>query len=435
MKRNILISLIAGIACLINTENTFSQIHENGTPFSFTGAFGSNVNIAIPVVEMPVVNVDSLTNEDLINDKYKEIPWRFGYNHYVNLNPENSGQWTTTVLPDGRLEHVWMLGIHCPDAQTINIAFDKFIMPKGGQLFIYNADKTQILGAYTDKTNQEDHHLGVELVRGSSIIVEYDESPDVPINQSLTYNASLNINRVTHGYRSLFHHLMKSYGFGLSGPCENNVVCDPNWSKEKRGVACVIVGGNADCSGYLVNDVPGDGTPYFITANHCSNPGEDFGTWVFLFNWDSPTCTPSNQGVTSQSVSGSSQKAHSYHSDFNLLRLTSAPDTSFHVYYEGWSNIWVYADSTTGIHHPAGDVKKISYAAAPTQDGGMNNEGNGPADVWRVGQWTNGVTEGGSSGSPLYDQNHRVIGQLYGGPSYCGAGDINYYDVYGKFAT
>ena len=33
----------------------------------------------------------------------------------------------------------------------------------------------------------------------------------------------------------------------------------------------------------------------------------------------------------------------------------------------------------------------------------------------RVEDWDLGTTEGGSSGSPLFDQNHRVIGQLHGG--------------------
>jgi len=432
MKRNILICLFASIIFIFNSGNSFAQIHENGTPSSFTPAFGTNANIAIPFAEMPIVNVDSLIKEDLINDQYKEIPWRFGYNHYVNLNPENSGQWTTTVLDNGDLEHVWMLGIHCPDAQTINIAFDKFIMPKGGKMFIYNADRTMVLGAFTDKTNQQDHQLGVDLVRGSKIIIEYDESPDVPVGQSLSYNSGINIFRVTHGYRSLFQHLMKS--FGSSESCENNIICDPNWQKQKRAVACITVNGNGVCSGSLINDVPSDGTPYFLTANHCGT-ANDAPTWVFRFNWESPTCTPSNDGPYGYTISGATQKAFNGHSDFNLVQLSSTPPDTFNLYYEGWSNIWVYADSTTGIHHPAGDIKKISFAAAPTHDAGMQNEGNGAADVWRVGQWTNGVTEGGSSGSPLYDQNHRVIGQLYGGPSDCSVTTIDRYDVYGKFAT
>ena len=415
--KNFYVLIIAALGFVFHAETTRAQINEGGTPVGFDASLSS---INIPVAEMPPIDLATLQKEDAVNDQFKEIPWRFGFNNMVNLNPNNAGVWTT--LNNG--DRLWQMGIHCPDAMTINLAFDEFHIPKGAKMFIYNQDHTHVIGAFTDKANQADHQLGCDLVKGSSIIVEYYE----PVN--VDFHGTLNIFRVTHGYRSVFKYLMKN--FGGSGACENNVVCDPNWNKQKRAVACIAVGGSGICSGSLINDVPSDGTPYFLTANHCGSNG--FGTWVFWFNWDSPTCTPSTNS-TNNSISGATQKASNVHSDFDLLQLTSTPPANYNVYYEGWSNLWVYADSATGIHHPAGDIKKISYSMAPTQDGGMQDEGNGAADVWRVGQWTDGVTEGGSSGSPLYDQNHRVIGQLYGGPSSCNAGTIDYYDVYGKFAT
>ncbi len=411
--------IFVGIMFIMNTNSVTAQVHEGGIPIGFDASLNAN---NIPVIEMPIVNIDSLQKEDLKNDKHKEIPWRFGYNHAVNMNPNNAGVWTT--LSNG--DRLWQVGIHCPNAVTINLAFDEFHLPKGAKMFIYNQDRTHVIGAFTDKTNQADHQLGCDLIKGNSIVVEYYEPANV------AFHGTLNIFRVTHGYRSVFHYLMKS--FGGSGSCENNVICDPNWAKEKRAVACIVVGG-AICSGSLINDVESDGIPYFLTANHCSHPGENFGIWMFRFNWESPTCTPNNDGNYNFTISGATQKAHSYHSDFDLLRLSSTPDTSYHIYYNGWSNIPVFADSTTGIHHPSGDVKKISYALSPTQDAGLQDMGNGFADCWRVGQWTDGVTEGGSSGSPLYDQNHRFIGQLYGGASDCQAATTDWYDVYGKFST
>ena len=47
------------------------------------------------------------------------------------------------------------------------------------------------------------------------------------------------------------------------------------------------------------------------------------------------------------------------------------------------------------------------------------------------GQTVTPITEEGSSGSPLFDQNHRIVGQLHGGPSACGA--TNLWDFYGRF--
>jgi hypothetical protein len=51
-----------------------------------------------------------------------------------------------------------------------------------------------------------------------------------------------------------------------------------------------------------------------------------------------------------------------------------------------------------------------------------------------IDQWEHGVTEPGSSGSPLFDNNHRIIGQLYGGAAAC-AGDVinnGQLDYYGR---
>jgi hypothetical protein len=85
--------------------------------------------------------------------------------------------------------------------------------------------------------------------------------------------------------------------------------------------------------------------------------------------------------------------------------------------------------NATGIHHPSGDVKKICF-----DEDGPTQGNQGGAAVWYISEWEAGVTEGGSSGSPLFDQNHRIIGQLYGGFAAC-AGAVNngQADWYGRF--
>ncbi|NBW59693.1 MAG: hypothetical protein EBR41_03885, partial [Crocinitomicaceae bacterium] len=60
--------------------------------------------------------------------------------------------------------------------------------------------------------------------------------------------------------------------------------------------------------------------------------------------------------------------------------------------------------------------------------------GGSPANShWGVLSWELGVTEPGSSGSPLFNQNRRIIGQLHGGASACGASVLS--DEYGKVSV
>ncbi|MFN3694525.1 MAG: nidogen-like domain-containing protein, partial [Ignavibacterium sp.] len=192
----------------------------------------------------------------------------------------------------------------------------------------------------------------------------------------------------------------------------------------------LTAGGSRLCSGVMVNNVRQDLTPYFLTANHCliSSPN----TWIIMFNYQSPTCANIN-GPLNYTVSGTQTKANNSASDFALLLLNEAPPDSYQVHYAGWSAIDVPADSGVGIHHPSGDIKKISFSGQAYEHDTWS--GTPPNSHWRV-RWhpagLRGVTEPGSSGSPIFDQNHRIVGQLHGGPSSCTASDKS--DLYGKFS-
>jgi hypothetical protein len=118
-----------------------------------------------------------------------------------------------------------------------------------------------------------------------------------------------------------------------------------------------------------------------------------------------------------------------------LLRLTEDPRNAANVtpYYLGWDRSGNAGIGGVGIHHPAGDIKKISpYTMVPHSTAYLSNTVNANEHRWRV-IWSSGTTEGGSSGSPLINNNHRVIGQLHGGYASCSAQSQP--DWYGKFST
>jgi hypothetical protein len=135
-------------------------------------------------------------------------------------------------------------------------------------------------------------------------------------------------------------------------------------------------------------------------------------------------------------LSGAVLRARASISDFCLVEITggltagTVPAT-YSPYFSGWDHSGNTPTSGVGIHHPSGDIKKISFenqALISTTFGACP-----PNSHWGVTTWDSGVTEGGSSGSPLYDQNHRIIGQLHGGASACGAANLS--DEYGKFSV
>ena len=406
---------------------TSAQVTNEGKPFGWKGTGFEKVE----AYKMPAVDLAKLQAEDAVNDKNKTKPWRYGFEFLVDHNLKNSGSWTTLANGD----RVWRIRYYSEGAQTMNFLFSDFYMPKGAKVYLYNNDRTDLLGAYDAQQNNEKRELGTWLVTGSDIWIEYYEPANV------AGQGKLEIFKVVHGYRSLSS-LQKdaSDGLNTSGNCNYDVNCfmdDIDGLKDvnKKSVALIIVANTAFCTGALVNNTSNDGTPYFLTANHCTED-EDVNQWAFRFNWIStnPVCAgsePSTDNVPNyyQTVSGAQLKAKRAQSDFCLLQITANMPSEWDLVWAGWDRSETPAQSTFGIHHPAGDIMKACRDFnAPILN---NDQGE---FMWEVADWDLGVTQGGSSGSPLFNQDGRIIGQLYGGSSGCdGNTDNGGEDVYGRF--
>jgi len=363
------------------------------------------------LVSLPAVDADALIAAD--EARYAngaKGPYRFGFNHGTDLGTDNSGTWHERENGD----RIWRLSIACPGALSINFRFAEYHVPHGGLVFVYN-DLGDQLGAFTAASAAGRTILGVTQLPGDRITVEYYEPAAV------AGLGSLHIDQVTHGYRDVFN---MAKGFGDSGPCNINVICPEgdDWRDQIRSTAIITVGGNGFCTGSLLNTCSEDGTPYFLTADHCLDNNVE--SWVFRFNWDSPVCTPTQNAPTDQTVSGCELLVNSAGTDVALLLLNSAPPEEYEVFYSGWYKGPVAAERVTSIHHPRGDIKKISHSEDPVIPGVMSG-----AECWHVQAWDAGTTEPGSSGSGLWNQEGLLVGQLFGGQANC---NNNVNDYYGR---
>jgi len=418
------------ILCSLFAVISFSQTSNLGGPFAWKTKAELPKNIDTKI--MPGYDAEQVAQEDAINDIDKINAWRFGYKYETDFSLTNSGTWTD--LPNGN--RLWQIELVCENALTINLILSNLYLPEGAYLYMYDVDKTNRVGAYTSRNNRMDRILSTELVHGDKIIVEYFE-PAAVVGQG-----HFTIANVIHGYRSL-NQIQKDLTKGLedSGDCNYDVNCPlgSGWEDQINSVAMIVVGGNGICTGALVNNTCNDGTPYFLTANHCLG-GET--TWAFRFNWQSPPGTEICAAVGNsadpgppydETANGATLLYASPNSDVALLEITNLTLTdaqNWGVFFAGWDNTdALTVTQTIAVHHPSADVKKITL-----NTDAIGHQVWGGAQCWYVDDWEQGITEPGSSGSPMFDQNGRIIGQLYGGGSACagtvGNGD---YDAYGRF--
>ncbi|MCO6498918.1 MAG: T9SS type A sorting domain-containing protein [Vicingus serpentipes] len=396
------------ILFIASTFTAFSQISYGGKPYSF-----SKIALtAPPVYTTENVNTKPFIAEDAVTDQHKDIPWRFGIIIPCNLNLNNSGSWTT--LPNG--DRIWKLIITSPNAKSINLNYNNFYLPKGATFFVYN--KNSVLGSFNSSNNKINGEFATSLLKGDVVTLEYYEP------KSQHRKGKVQVSSIVHGYRDLYN---KMKNFGSAGSCHVNAACDSIiWGDEIRSIVMILTAGNSRyCSGALVNNVLQDGTPYVLTADHCGVLSNN----IFMFNYQSSDCSTNIDGPTNQTISGCTILANDAAPDFTLVKLSSTPPSNYNVFYAGWSAVDTPSIQSTGIHHPVGDVKKISHDNEQVVSSGYYGAGN--LDHWKVLDWNSGTTQGGSSGSPLFNQNHQIVGQLHGGDAGCGNDSPDYY---GKFA-
>lgn len=322
-------------------------------------------------------------------------------------------------------ETVRRLKVSSPNAYSLGIWFESFYLVPGSSIYIYSNSGELLLGPLSHKNNKPFGALMLQSLAGDELIIEY--------RTCQTDNADvLVIGSVFYDFRNLPALLKEksSLGYGDSGFCNVDINCPEgaDWQLTKKSV-CKFTYNGWVCSGTLVNNVSGDGAPFFLTANHCISTEFDANSAVFYFNYENEVCGGTEE-PTAQTLSGSTLLATAPEQklDFSLLKLSVTPPPHYDIYYAGWNADSTTASNGASIHHPDGDVKKISISRYQPVTGNYGSSYDDNSH-WQITEWASGTTEKGSSGSPLFDANHRVIGDLTGGDASC---NYNYNDFYAK---
>ncbi|MDD2634174.1 MAG: choice-of-anchor J domain-containing protein [Bacteroidales bacterium] len=445
--------IIITIIILALSLNLSAQTNTGNIPESFK----QNVSIDnIDHVQLPPPSMDLVRAEDAFDEK-NGLPMKISRLLPVNVNVENSGTWSE--LENGKT--IWQLRLSSEGAVANALHFDKFILPQGSSVFVYNYDRSIVMGPYTNEDNPKREEYAIGLFSGDDVIIEYTAAKE----KSLTGDVEVVIPEIqiaafSFVYRGAeqFGIGAKNTGYGASASCQVNVNCPEgnNWRTQQKGVARIyFIEGQYGyfCSGSLVNNTRNNQTPYFLTADHCGGDAttSEFNQWIFKFNYESSGCTSYSEPY-GNNITGCTKKSRgplNGGSDFLLLELNTTPTNIKNIggVYNGWSKSTSASPSGVSIHHPSGDIKKIStYTTALTTTtyyGGTGNTGANYAHwnvKWATTATSRGVTEGGSSGSPIFNSNGLVVGTLSGGLSACTVGGAgpgtgpDEPDLYGKLS-
>lgn len=427
----------------------------------------------VPGAKFAPLDLDKISAEDAWSDALPG-PKRFAIGHDLAVEPATHGVWRD--LGDGRWQ--WRYAVRTPDAIHLNFGFDKFALPEGASLAIVSPDSRAALGPWGAEMNREHGQFWTPILPGHGAILELV----VPAEQR--DEVGLRLSRVGHGYRG-FGYLSKAC---KSGSCNTDVACltagDP-WNQNRRAVGAYTRNGTDTCTGSLVNNTANDRRMLFATATHCGISTSTIAqTVVVYWNYESPTCrTPGSTAsgtplpkptdpvnitngfaFVAATPSPFGGGAAGPRSDFTLIELDPAdPTPQPNLHWAGWDRrlgstneppgsttaTWPCAPGTgpfltqglcATIHHPGVDEKRITFVDTPLTIGNIS----GGVNVhWRANwiaspalpnipsppPYPVSVTEPGSSGSPLYNADRRLVGVLSGGPAACG--NNQYWDFYG----
>ncbi len=417
--------LFIAIFCnLIASLNLFCQVSATNLKMLSDSLKGITPHEKLELMTMIEFNIDSTKKVSADESKKRGI-LVFGYEYNVNININNSG--TVDTLPDGSI--LWRLRVKSEKAYSLNFIFTNFHLSQGSRLFIYNSDRSVVLGAYTEKNNFINNKFSTELIQGDEVTFEYFEPKNV------IGEGRFNISKIVHGFLDVINSpIFKNSEFDNIlnwTDCSKNVNCTEGeeWCREKRATVRILYS-TILWSGVLLNYTSGSPVTsgsLVLTAYHGIDLNDDFiisqaekneiENYIFYFSYMNQTCSHSSSISNYHTFNGASFRSAFINTDFALIELNNSFTISDNVFYAGWSYTSPVNEpepKVTCLHFPGQNA--VGMQISFDDDEANTDYAPEHADLGQV-YWKmsaeNGVNyfDDGSSGSPYFNEEHKVIAQ------------------------
>jgi V8-like Glu-specific endopeptidase len=317
---------------------------------------------------------------------------------------------------------VWTAAVRSANAYGLRLHFNLFWLPEDAELYVFN-DSGEAFGPYTGTGPHDTGEFWSQLVTGEEIFVQLRIRGKAG-NRTLrnTYFDVVGVGHVGTRFGAKINQSFAKDFCSYNEPCVENVECvnaNSAVNDARNAVAQIqFVDGSRvyACSGGLVNNTSNDGTPYFLTANHCLSSDSVASTLEAFFQWSVPcgeTCPAEGMDpIGVPRTIGATVVRSSPIGDYTLLELSQpAPAGSTFL---GWTTESVAFSNRAMLYrisHPSSAPQAYSSHRVDTK---AIQCGSWPRGQRIYSRNVVGATEGGSSGSPVVNRDGQLVGQLSG---------------------